>query len=67
MISRITRLLPNRPLHVAPTIVTEPLLWNRQRLRLLSFNMQAGMGMDAAHHYITRSLRNVLPYRRQGE
>ena len=67
MISRITRLLPNRPLHVAPTIVTEPLLWNRQRLRLLSFNMQAGMGMDAAHHYITRSLRNVLPHRRQGE
>lgn len=67
MISRLTRLLPARPLHKAPPIAPELQLWDKPRLRLLSFNMQAGMGMEAAHHYITRSLRNVLPHRRQQE
>lgn len=67
MISRLTRLLPARPLQSAPPIATEPLLWGKARLRLLSFNMQAGMGFDASHHYVTRSLRNILPHRRQHE
>lgn len=67
MISRLARLLPARPLHSAPPISSEPLLWDKPRLRLLSFNMQAGMGFDASHHYVTRSLRNLLPHRRQHE
>ncbi len=67
MISRLARLLPARPLHSAPPIASEPLLWDKPRLRLLSFNMQAGMGFDASHHYVTRSLRNLLPHRRQHE
>lgn len=67
MISRLARLLPARPLHSAPPISPEPLLWDKPRLRLLSFNMQAGMGFDASHHYVTRSLRNLLPHRRQHE
>ncbi len=32
-------------------------------LRLLSFNMQAGMAMTHLHHYVTRSWRHFLPSR----
>jgi endonuclease/exonuclease/phosphatase family metal-dependent hydrolase len=32
------------------------------RLRCLSFNMQAGMGMAEAHHYLTRSWQHLLPH-----
>ena len=32
-------------------------------LRLLSFNMQAGMAMTHLHHYVTRSWRHLLPSR----
>jgi len=67
MISRLARLLPARPLHTAPPIASEPVLWRKSRLRLLSFNMQAGMGIEAPHHYLTRGLRHVLPHRRQHE
>ena len=30
-------------------------------LRLISFNMQAGMAMTRSHHYLTRSWRHILP------
>lgn len=32
------------------------------RLKLLSFNMQAGMGMDKSHHYVTRSWQHIFPH-----
>jgi endonuclease/exonuclease/phosphatase family metal-dependent hydrolase len=33
------------------------------RLRLLSFNMQAGMEVQSYRHYLTRSWQNILPAR----
>jgi endonuclease/exonuclease/phosphatase family metal-dependent hydrolase len=36
-------------------------------LRLLSFNMQAGMGMGQAHHYLTRSWQHLLPHPQRHE
>lgn len=38
-----------------------------ERLKLLSFNMQAGMGMGKSHHYVTRSWQHVLPHPRGRE
>ena len=35
----------------------------RQTLRLLSFNMQAGMEVQRFSHYVTRSWQNILPAR----
>lgn len=67
MLQRLTRLLPVRPQQVGPCPGPEHELWPLQRLRLLSFNMQAGMGIHAPHHYLTRSIRHVLPHRRRHE
>ena len=33
----------------------------RQRLRLLSYNIQAGTATRRYHHYVTHSYRNLLP------
>jgi endonuclease/exonuclease/phosphatase family metal-dependent hydrolase len=38
---------------------TEP---ESQRLRLLSFNIQTGIATSRYRHYVTRSLRHVLPH-----
>lgn len=67
MLSRLTRLLPERPQRVGPAPRPEPMLWPLQQLRVLSFNMQAGMGIHAAHHYLTRGHRHFLPHRRRHE
>lgn len=67
MLSRLTRLLPVRPQRVGPDAGPEHVLWPEQCLRLLSFNMQAGMGIHAPHHYLTRGIRHVLPHRQHHE
>lgn len=67
MLTRLTRLLPLRPHRVGPTPAPEHMLWPQPSLRLLSFNMQAGMGIHAPHHYLTRGIRHVLPHRRRHE
>jgi endonuclease/exonuclease/phosphatase family metal-dependent hydrolase len=67
MLPRLTRLLPARPQRVGPPPLNGAALWPTPRLRLLSFNMQAGMGINAPHHYVTRGLRHVLPHRRRHE
>lgn len=63
----LSRLLPSRPLRIGPAVVTGHTLWPLSCLRLLSFNMQAGMGIHAPHHYFTRGFRHVLPHRRRHE
>ena len=40
---------------------------NRQKLRLLSFNIQAGTSTAQYHHYVTHSWRQVLPHSRRTE
>ncbi len=65
MITRLTRLLPERPRHAAPPLAEAPALWQAPVLRLLSFNMQAGMGIHAPHHYLTRGHRHLLPHRQR--
>jgi endonuclease/exonuclease/phosphatase family metal-dependent hydrolase len=67
MLPSLTRLLPVRPQRVGPSPAPESALWPLPRLRLLSFNMQAGMGIHAPHHYLTRGHRHVLPHRRRHE
>lgn len=67
MLSRLTRLLPVRPQRVGPDAGPEHRLWPAQHLRLLSFNMQAGMGIHAPHHYFTRGIRHLLSHRRHHE
>lgn len=63
MPTRLPRLLPTRPHRVGPALATEPAaLFSNTRLRLLSFNMQAGMGIHAPHHYLTRSHRHLFPH-----
>lgn len=36
---------------------------SRQRLRLLSFNIQVGISTSAYHHYLTRCWKHLLPHR----
>lgn len=67
MIERLTRRLirpaAERVRHSAHP--GQPL--SQPSLRLLSFNMQAGMGMGQPHHYITRSWQHVLPHPQRRE
>ncbi len=67
MLPRLTRLLPARPQKAGPPTAQEESLWPQSRLRLLSFNMQAGMGIHALHHYFTRGHRHLLPHARRHE
>lgn len=67
MLPRLTRLLPARPQKAGPPTSEGCSLWPAPRLRLLSFNMQAGMGIHAPHHYLTRGHRHVLPHPRRHE
>jgi endonuclease/exonuclease/phosphatase family metal-dependent hydrolase len=39
----------------------------RQKLRLLSFNIQAGTSTARYHHYVTHSWRQILPHSRRTE
>jgi len=62
MIERLTRHLVRPAAERVRHIVhehSEPL---GRRLRCLSFNMQAGMGMAEPHHYLTRSWQHLLPH-----
>lgn len=67
MLSRLTRMLPARPLRAGPPLADGHLLWPDARLRLLSYNMQAGMAIQAPHHFLTRGHRHVLPHGRRHE
>jgi endonuclease/exonuclease/phosphatase family metal-dependent hydrolase len=67
MLPRLTRLLPARPQKVGPPLASGEALWPKPRLRLLSFNMQAGMGIHALHHYFTRGHRHLFPHPRRHE
>lgn len=67
MLPRLTRLMPARLQKAGPPIAQGPSLWPQPRLRLLSFNMQAGMGIHALHHYFTRGHRHLLPHARRHE
>jgi len=40
---------------------------NRQKIRLLSFNIQAGTSTARYHHYVTHSWRQVLPHSQRVE
>lgn len=62
MLPRLTRLLPARPLKSGPPLAEGSSLWPEARLRLLSFNMQAGMAIKAPHHFLTRGHRHFLPH-----
>ncbi len=64
MLPSLTRLLPVRPQRAGPALAPGSALWPQPCLRLLSFNMQAGMGIHAPHHYVTRGHRHLLPQRR---
>ncbi len=44
-----------------PTDTSRQRSRHSRRLRLLSFNMQAGMEVQRFRHYITRSWQNILP------
>ena len=46
---------------------SETLQGNRQKIRLLSFNIQAGTSTARYHHYVTHSWRQVLPHSRRVE
>lgn len=54
------------PLHELPSPITDPwrapLAVKRGRLRLLSYNIQAGIATRRYHHYLTHSWKHVLPY-----
>lgn len=67
MLPSLTRLLPARPQKVGPPLAQDGAPWPTPRLRLLSFNMQAGMGIHAPHHYFTRGHRHLLPHARRHE
>lgn len=45
----------------------DPGIANRRKLRLLSFNIQAGTSTAHYHHYVTRSWRQVLPHAKRTE
>jgi len=45
----------------------EPPLPDRRKLRLLSFNIQAGTSSARYHHYVTHSWRQVLPHTQRVE
>lgn len=62
MLSRLTRLLPARPFQPAPSLSDGTVLWPAPRLRVLSYNMQAGMAIKAPHHFLTRGHRHLLPH-----
>lgn len=68
MIKRLTRHLlrpgAERVRHTIQDAQSRPVA---ERLRILSFNMQAGMGMGQPHHYLTRSWQHVLPHPRNRE
>lgn len=51
----------SRTVFEPPTEVTRRRSKHSRRLRLLSFNMQAGMEVQRFRHYITRSWQNILP------
>mgnify|MGYP003396207770 FL=1 len=40
---------------------------SRTHLRLLSYNIQAGIASTRAHHYVTQGWKNVLPHTRSFE
>lgn len=67
MLPSLTRLLPVRPQRAAPPTLQGASLWPRASLKLLSFNIQAGMGIHAPHHYFTRGHRHILPHARRHE
>ncbi|HET8730157.1 MAG TPA: endonuclease/exonuclease/phosphatase family protein [Moraxellaceae bacterium] len=67
MLPRLTRLLPARPLKSGPPLAEGPSLWPGPLLRLLSFNMQAGMAIKAPHHFLTRGHRHFLPHGQRHE
>jgi endonuclease/exonuclease/phosphatase family metal-dependent hydrolase len=46
---------------------SEPLPSEKQTLRLLSFNIQAGTSSARYHHYVTHSWRQVLPHTQRVE
>jgi endonuclease/exonuclease/phosphatase family metal-dependent hydrolase len=64
---RLPRLLPARPQRADTAATANPAHWPSSSLRLLSFNMQAGMGIHAPHHYLTRGHRHLLPHRHAKE
>lgn len=68
MIKRLTRHLirpgAERVRHTIQDASAGPV---SDRLRILSFNMQAGMGMGQPHHYLTRSWQHVIPHPRSRE
>ncbi|MEJ8569525.1 endonuclease/exonuclease/phosphatase family protein [Elongatibacter sediminis] len=49
-------------MHFVPPSADEP-----QKLRLLSFNIQAGTSTSRYHHYVTHSWRQILPHSRRTE
>jgi endonuclease/exonuclease/phosphatase family metal-dependent hydrolase len=67
MLARLTRLLPARSQRLGPPTAEGSSVFPGPRLRLLSFNMQAGMGFHAPHHYFTRGHRHLLPHARRHE
>ena len=46
---------------------SEPPRPGRQKIRLLSFNIQAGTSTARYHHYVTHSWRQVLPHSQRVE
>jgi endonuclease/exonuclease/phosphatase family metal-dependent hydrolase len=46
---------------------SRPLKGRNQKIRLLSFNIQAGTSTARYHHYVTHSWRQVLPHSRRVE
>lgn len=54
------------PLHAPPSRAADSrrasLAAQRSRLRLLSYNIQAGIATRRYHHYLTHSWKHVLPY-----
>lgn len=65
MLTSMRQWLPHQPARHGsqPPAPHEPTLWPQPRLQLLSFNMQAGMGIHAPHHYLTRGHRHILPHK----
>jgi endonuclease/exonuclease/phosphatase family metal-dependent hydrolase len=55
--------LATAPLHKAEHDVPDEMANNSgQRIRLLSYNVQAGISTDRYRHYVTRSWKHVLPH-----
>ena len=48
-------------------ILKQNLGTGRQKIRLLSFNIQAGTSTARYHHYVTHSWRQVLPHSQRVE